>query len=83
MSQVIAAKGAAYFYGSLLSVGLLYHLYNQVSEGTAVVLYFGYCSGTISAMCLVWYCPGTAPAWGCADARLPGGAFLPGERAAL
>jgi len=28
--QAIAVHGARYFYGSLLSVGLLYHLYNQV-----------------------------------------------------
>ena len=28
--QAIATHGARYFYGSLLSVGLLYHLYNQV-----------------------------------------------------
>lgn len=31
--EAIATHGAQYFYGSLLSVGLLYHLYNQV--GTA------------------------------------------------
>jgi hypothetical protein len=28
--QAAAKYGAAYFYGSMLSVGMLYHLYNQV-----------------------------------------------------
>ena len=31
MLEQVALKGAPTFYGALLSVGLLYHLYNQVS----------------------------------------------------
>jgi solute carrier family 35 protein E1 len=33
-AQAIATHGAGYFYGSLLSVGLLYHLYNQFAFNT-------------------------------------------------
>ena len=34
IKQQVAAKGAAQFYGALLSVGLLYHLYNQFAFNT-------------------------------------------------
>ena len=40
IKQQVAEKGATQFYGALLSVGLLYHLYNQVrSCGTAMPCY--------------------------------------------
>ena len=34
ISDAVAAKGATAFYGSLLSVGILYHLYNQFAFNT-------------------------------------------------
>lgn len=41
VEAAIAAKGAQTFYTSLLSVGLLYHLYNQVRQPSTAYICFG------------------------------------------